>query len=165
MEPLKLQRALNATLPADIRILECEYLDFHPTLDAKSKTYHYDLCLTPVQDPFHRHLSWHYPYSIDLSLMEKAAFDLIGTRDYSAFTTESRKNPICTLSKIDLIPLEQGRLRIAFTGDRFLYKMARTLAGTLANIGSGKITLSFTERAKTGVTAPSHGLTLYKVYY
>jgi tRNA pseudouridine38-40 synthase len=158
--PERLQRGLNAVLPPDIRVLNAEPLEFHPTLDALRKTYHYDLCLGPTQDPFYRHLSWHYPYKIDETAMQQAANALIGTRDFSAFTTKSQKNPVCTLFNIELIPLGKERLRIALTGNRFLYKMARIIAGTLANIGSGKIT----EQA-IGVTAPSHGLTLYKVYY
>jgi tRNA pseudouridine38-40 synthase len=163
----KLHTGLNGVLPRDIRVLAVESLEFHPTLDAIAKTYHYDLCLSGVQDPFYRHLSWHYPHRIDLPLMKLAAKELIGTRDFSAFTTENKKNPLCTLSKIELIPLENNRLRIALTGDRFLYKMARTIAGTLANLGSGKLTaLCLTkDRTQTGVTAPPHGLTLFKVYY
>ncbi len=163
----RLRRGLNAVLPPDIRVLETEYVEFHPTLDALSKTYHYDLCLGVVQDPFYRHLSWHYPYPIDELAMRQTIDKLIGTRDFTAFTTERKKNPICTLSNIELIPLGKQRLRIALSGDRFLYKMARTIAGTLANIGSGKLAPlgEIADRTKAGVTAPSHGLTLYKVYY
>ena len=167
MAPERLQRALNGVLPSDIRVLETMYLKFHPTLDALGKTYHYDLCLGLVQNPFFRHLSWHYSYKIDLSAMQQTASDLIGTHDFSPYTTEKKKNPVCTLSKIEVIPLEENRLRISLTGDRFLYKMARTIAGTLANIGSGKLSSlpHLPDRSQSGVTAPPHGLTLYKVYY
>jgi tRNA pseudouridine38-40 synthase len=167
LAPERLRRGLNGVLPQDIRVIDVEYKKFHPTLDALYKTYHYDLCHSVVQDPFYRHLSWHYPYKIELSAMRQAAKELIGTRSFAAFTTEQKKNPICTLSQIDLIPLGDERLRIALTGERFLYKMARTLAGTLANIGSGKLASlpEIAERSKTGVTAPPHGLTLHKVYY
>ncbi len=68
---------------------------------------------------------------------------------------------------IDFVPLREDRLRIVLTGDRFLYKMARTLAGTLANIGSGKLTSlpQRKDRRAAGVTAPPHGLTLSRIYY
>ncbi len=163
----KLQKALNSALPRDIRIVELSYKEFHPSLDATGKTYFYDLCSGPVQDPFFRHLSWHYPYKIDLQIMRQAASELIGQHDFSAFTTEPQKNPLCTLMSIDFVPLREDRLRIVLTGDRFLYKMARTLAGTLANIGSGKLTSlpQRKDRRAAGVTAPPHGLTLSRIYY
>jgi tRNA pseudouridine38-40 synthase len=156
-----LRRALNAVLPRDIRVKEARIVPetFHPTLDAKYKTYHYHLTLGPVQDPFTRETAWHYPYPLDLGLMETAAKELVGTKDFSAFSTEVPKRPICTLMDIS-ITRSGNQLQIALTGDRFLYKMARRLAGTLANIGSGKIL-----PGEIGETAPAHGLVLHKINY
>ncbi len=160
--PVLLQRALNGTLPKTIKVHEIKAvpLNFHPTLDAKCKTYHYTLCFGQDQDLFHRHTSWHYPHSLELEKMKLAAAMRIGTFDFTAYTTKPPKNPICTLSKIEFTLLGENRLQIAITGDRFLYKMARRLSGTLADIGAGKIGLE-----EIGVTAPSHGLSLYKIYY
>ena len=157
-----LQKWLNGLLPKTIRVVEAKKvpLEFHPTLDAKSKIYHYYITNAPVQDPFLAQTTWHYPYPLDLEKMRKAAKDLIGTHDFSKFTTDVRKNPICTLLKIDVVQLPDHRIRIELTGDRFLYKMARRLSGTLAQIGAGKI-----KPNEVGVTAPPHGLFLYKINY
>lgn len=158
----ELQRALNGTLPRTIRVTETKavHLDFHPTLDAKNKTYHYQICNGPAQDLFQRHTSWHYPEALDLEKMRDAASQWIGTHDFTPFTTKPQKNTLCTLLEITIIPLAENRLQITLTGDRFLYKMARRLSGTLADIGAGKIVSS-----AIGVTAPPHGLSLNKINY
>jgi tRNA pseudouridine38-40 synthase len=157
-----LQISLNGLLPKTIRVKECKQvpLNFHPTLDAKEKTYHYTLDLNPIQDPFHAKTSWHQPNPIDVKKMEAEASNLLGTHDFSRFTTELRNSPICTLSKISFTLLPNNLLQIALTGNRFLYKMARRLSGTLAQIGSGKI-----QPNEVGMTAPAHGLSLYNIQY
>jgi tRNA pseudouridine38-40 synthase len=57
-------------------------------------------------------------------------------------------------------------------GDGFLYKMCRGIVGTLVQVGQGKIPmaevekiLSHRNRAAAGMTAPAHGLVLWKVFY
>lgn len=170
IEPKRLVRALNAHLPPDIRVLAAEKMaaDFHPTLDAKGKEYHYEVCLGPVQLPRHRLYSWHYPYSISWEKMQQGADLLVGSHDFSAFTTIRPKNPLCTLEAISFEPLEQNRLRIRLIADRFLYRMARTLAGTLLYLGSGKLPLEQLfpkHRSQAGVTAPPHALFLHQIFY
>ena len=82
------------------------------------------------------------------------------------------ENPFCTLTKIEMLALPGNRLEIAMVGDRFLYKMARNIAGTLIYIGCGKLPkdriskiLASKDRKLAGVTAPAHGLALYRVTY
>lgn len=170
---LPIQRALNAILPSDIRILSVEETPshFHPTLDAKGKTYQYNIWNHFIQNPIERHLQWHYPYPMDISLMKQAAQMLIGTHDFSSFTTKPVDDPIRTLFQIEIIH-NAPSIQIQMTGDRFLYKMARRIAGTLANIGSKKLDLSLLpqilstpSRSLAGVTAPPHGLFLKKVHF
>jgi tRNA pseudouridine38-40 synthase len=174
MLPQKLLLALNSYLPKEIRVQKVFLVppSFHPTLDATSKTYHYYLCFGKTQLPFHRRFSWHYRYPIDLRLMTQAARQLIGTHDFSAFTTERVEDPIRTLLDVNLSLFEENRLKIEMRGDRFLYKMARTVAGTLAQIGSGKLPPDWMahlfhskRREEGGLTAPPHGLFLFEVYY
>lgn len=172
--PFSLRQALNAHLPVQIRVLEAELIDpaFHVTLDAKQKEYHYNLCLGPVQHPFYRLYSWHFPRFLDLQKMEKAAQDLLGTHDFSALANEKEENPICTLKEIRFLTLPEERLQMQLLGDRFLYKMVRNLVGTLVYIGCGKLPetiipslLAQKLRKEAGMTAPAHGLCLHRVFY
>lgn len=172
-----LLRSLNRMLPKEISVVEAEACpdNFHPTLDTTKKEYHYLICHGPHQLPFHRHTSWHFPYSLNLDRMQKAARLLLGTHDFSAFCNERKlwdRDPVCTLESIAIHPLETNRLAIAIIGDHFLYKMMRNLAGTLAYAGCGKIDpeqiraiLAGKDRTQAGVTAPAHGLILHRVFY
>lgn len=173
----RLQKSLNALLPKQITVLKVEEAleSFHPTLQNKGKEYHYLICNLPYQQPKHRLFSWHVPYPLDIELMKQGSRFLIGTHDFSSFCNElslSNKNPTCTLETITIEPLEESRLRIKVKGDRFLFRMVRNLVGTLVYIGSKKIALEdlplllkAKERARAGVTAPSHGLHLMQVFY
>jgi tRNA pseudouridine38-40 synthase len=157
------KKALNAHLPSDIRILHLEPCQFHPTLDAVGKEYHYQI--TAEEDPMQRLYSWHFRHPLDLAKMRLEATHLLGTHDFSAFANEPEKNPICTLHSIDIEPH-----LIRIRGDRFLYKMVRNLVGTLLYIGCGKLSsiqsiLASRDRKQAGVTAPAHGLYLHQVFY
>jgi tRNA pseudouridine38-40 synthase len=175
MQGDKLRLGLNAKLPPDIRVLAVERVDseFHPTLHSYAKTYWYYIDTGPGQNPFYRRFAWHYPYAIDLEKMRLAANKMVGERDFSAFTTlKTKEETTRTLESLEVVQLEPHLLRIELTGNRFLYKMARTIAGTLADIGSGKVDGEVLDtlfqgagRSAAGVTAPAHGLTLQKIHY
>ncbi len=174
MNPGTLVKALNSKLPSDIRILSGEKTDsnFHVTLDSVAKTYYYHLDLGAAQDPFSAKFSWHYPYKMDLGIMQTAALEMEGERNFSAFTTLKTSDGLRRLDRIEVVQLAPHFLRIEITGNRFLYKMARTIAGTLAGIGAGKMDLGIVPslfvtgaRPLAGVTAPAHGLTLQRIYY
>jgi tRNA pseudouridine38-40 synthase len=165
---------INGVLPKDISVLHLEQMPeaFHPTLDCIGKEYFYDLCLGHAQLPFHRNFSWHFPYPLDLHQMEKAAAQLIGEHDFSAFTSERQEDNRRQVTDIGIIPLPNHRLRIRVAGNRFLYKMVRTIVGTLIYVGCGKIEarsmtdiVQSKDRTRAGVTAPAHGLALNRVFY
>ncbi len=169
-----LQKALNHSLPLDIRIVhvKAKAIDFHPTLEALEKEYHYDCCLTRVQQPIYRRYSWHVYQPVFLDKIEQGAKQLLGTHDFTAFTNAPKQNAICTLREISLSPLPEKRLRISISGDRFLYNMARNIVGTLLAIGHKKFSpeeisliLTSRDRKKAGMTAPAHGLVLHRVVY
>jgi tRNA pseudouridine38-40 synthase len=169
--------SLNGLLPKEISILSIEQMqdDFHPTLDSRKKEYWYHVCNGFAQMPFFRDTSWHFPYPLDIALMQKAAHHFLGTHDFSCLCNDRPlwdRDPVCHLEKIDILPLPDQRLRISITGDHFLYKMARNLAGTLVYVGCGKLSsdtipaiLASKDRTQAGVTAPSQGLTLKRVFY
>jgi tRNA pseudouridine38-40 synthase len=63
-------------------------------------------------------------------------------------------------------------LTFIIEGDGFLYKMCRGIVGTLTQVGQGKIAsaairniLEKRDRRAAGMTAPAHGLVLWKVFY
>ncbi len=180
-EPLEIERltiSLNALLPLDIRACNAEQMppSFHPTLDCIGKEYGYDICYGRTQKPFNRLYSWHYPYNLDLDLMEKAVGYFIGERDFSTFCNDRKGAPyehgIRRIDQIEIMQLEESRLSIRVVGNHFLYKMVRNLVGTLIYIGRGKISISdlpsiidSQDRTQAGVTAPAHGLFLRRVFY
>ncbi len=173
-DPHRLLKALNAHLPLDIRGLSVTTVPdhFHPTLDAKSKEYHYKISNASFQEPIDRLYAWPIHQKLDLSLMQQAASYLLGTHDFTSFSGEEEKKPICTILSLDWEHLPRNRIQLILRGDRFLYKMARIIAGTLANVGQKKIApdsiphiLAARDRKKGGVTAPSHGLFLHKIVY
>lgn len=176
--PERLHIALNSLLPDDIRILNVEQAqeNFHPTLDCKEKEYHYWISNGPVQLPQNRFYSWHVHTPFDLAAMDQAAKLLTGTHDFAAFCNAIQEteyeNTIRTIHSLELVRHPGKRLQIIVRGSNFLYRMVRNLAGTLADIGRGKMSLDSLEslfehgkRAEAGVTAPAHGLTLFRVYY
>lgn len=174
----KFRISLNALLPLDIKVLQVEMmpLSFHPTLDAKGKIYHYQLCYSPVQLPQNRLYEWHYHYPLDVEAMRAATLPLLGEHDFAAFCN-AKKNEVYShhIRKVTRIEIQEtGLNQILFIieGEHFLYKMVRNLVGTLTYIGSGKISvdainkiLEDGKRTYAGVTAPARGLTLQKVVY
>ncbi len=171
----KLHYSLNRLLPKDISTLHLEEAPahFHPTLDALGKEYHYYLCNSSKQLPFHRHFSWHFPYPLDLNKLRQGAALLLGTHDFAAFCNKTeKKETVRTLTALEIVELPYRRLKISIQGDRFLYRMVRNLVGTLAHIGCNKLPLDSIplllqqkKRADAGITAPAHGLTLHKINF
>lgn len=173
-----LKRSLNQLLPDDIRVLSLNVApsDFHPTLSAKSKEYHYHLVYNKELMPHLRYTHWHIRAPLDIEAMRQASLQCIGANDFKSLCNQ-RKNlsyetTVRSLTKLTICELEENRLRIELEGNHFLYKMARNLVGTLVYVGLHKIPAeSLTEilqskkREKAGLTAPAQGLTLYRVYY
>lgn len=174
----KLCHSLNCLLPPDIIVHSVDEAphSFHPTLDCFSKEYRYYLCLGPAQLPHHRFYSWHIPYPLNLALIRDALPDLMGQHHFAAFRNSKKNAPrqgdLRDIQELELIELEGKRLCVRLKANRFLYKMARNLVGTLVYIGLGKIDrqalshiLQSRHRPLAGVTAPAHGLFLHEVFY
>lgn len=169
--------SINSLLPEEIRALSLDQVEasFHPTLDAKSKTYSYRISTSPVQLPHDRMTCYHIWQPLDLDAMNQAAKHLIGTHDFKSFTCR-KKDPhettTRTLSSCVVETSPPHYLQITMTGNAFLYKMARTIAGTLIYVGLGKLKaddipsiLKSKSRPLSGVTAPAHGLTLVSIAF
>lgn len=176
LDAIKMQ--LNTILPLDIRVLKARVakIDFHPSLDSTAKEYHYFVCNTQVQMPEHRLYSWHFPYTLDFDLMEKAALLLTGNLNFEAFCNV-RKNHVYEthvreVQSITIVKLSHNRICFKIKGNKFMYKMVRNLVGTILYVGCKKMTLQdlksgleSKKRTKVGVTAKAHGLTLARLFY
>lgn len=176
--PDEFLHSANSLLPPDIRILDIALApdDFHPTLNAVGKTYHYLLSNAPILLPKHRWTTWHYPHTLDIDLIKKAADDLIGTHDFGAFCNQRSEthyaHTIRTLTSLSIDQHPEGVLKFVIEGNNFLYNMVRIIVGTLAYVGRGLISLEAHKnllknpsRPQAGITAPARGLCLYKVHY
>lgn len=170
--------SLNRLLPKDIVVLKADWmpLSFHPTLDSKSKEYHYFLCYGPTQLPQHRFYSWHVPFQLNIEDMQQACSLLKGTHDFASFCNQKNNvhytDFIRQIQSIEINLIDDHRLVFRIRGNHFLYKMVRNIVGTLVDIGKGKLRLDDIPtilqsrlRPKAGVTAPPQGLFLHKVFY
>jgi tRNA pseudouridine38-40 synthase len=171
-----LQRALNSLLPEDIRILELNQVraSFHARFNARSKLYRYRLFNASLNDPFRRKYVWYIHKPLDVSKMRKAAKHFLGKHDFSSVAANpgyERTTMVRTIMRCD-VRRQKDEIHIEVEADGFLYKMVRTIVGTLVDVGLGKRThdsiknlIESRDRTKAGKTAPAHGLFLVDVKF
>ncbi len=174
--PRKLRLALNAHLPEDIRVVSVSRArpDFHARFDATGKQYRYFVWNHPAMNPLLRTTAWHVPQTLDLADIRSAAAHFVGQHDFRSFATNrgyAFNNTVRTLTRCD-IKRNGPLLTFVIEGDGFLYRMCRGIVGTLVQIGRGRFTpgmiqdmLRHQDRRVAGMTAPAHGLVLWKVKY
>jgi tRNA pseudouridine38-40 synthase len=176
LEEAKLQRALNAVLPPEVRVIEVARAadDFHARFAAREKTYEYRLLMAPFPSPFEYRYVWHVPFPLKLDAMRRALRALVGTHDFAAFqaTGSDARTTTRELREARLDERDDTRIALTFTADGFLRHMVRTIVGTVVEVGSGRReaasvadVLASGDRARAGPTAPAEGLFLIRVGY
>lgn len=166
---------LRKLLPDDLGALSLAEAPprFHARLSCREKTYVYRVWNSPTPNVFERRYVYAVPERLDEDAMRAAAARLVGTHDYSAFCTArgKKKSAVRTVKSIEL-ERRGEELRLAFTGDGFLYNMVRILTGTLIEVGLGRRTpesaaeaLASLDRQRAGFTAPARGLILWELRY
>ncbi len=165
---------MNCILPPDIAVVKAEEVDpgFNPRHHAKGKHYRYTLLCSPRRSPLSRLHSWHMREALDLELMRQGAAYFVGEHDFHAFRTSGCAAKT-TIRRIDSVGISvSGDLvYIDVCGSGFMRNMVRIMAGTLVQIGLGKMQPEHVRRCLTesgvaaGPTAPAHGLSLIEVFY
>jgi len=177
-DTVTLIRALNAVLPADVRILSVEEAapEFHARFSAVAKTYEYRILNAPFVSPFIHRYVWHVVQPLALDAMREAAAALTGLHDFAAFQAAG-SDVESTERLIERIEWQDGGgydlpLVIRITGDGFLRHMVRNIVGTLVEVGTGRWPapcvadiLASGDRTLAGPTAPARGLFLVRVDY
>jgi tRNA pseudouridine38-40 synthase len=186
-------KALNAQLPDDLAVTEVarKPLGFHARYDARWREYRYRVW-TGVRQPLVADVVWQRSESLDLDVMNAAAIRLIGTHDVASFAgggegvpgSERQSKARGTIRSIVVCRVEPilpwwgatsdwGTLiELRIAADGFLPRMVRSITGALTEIGRGARPVSWIDdllaardRRLGPMTAPAHGLTLWRVGY
>ncbi|MBM3875687.1 MAG: tRNA pseudouridine(38-40) synthase TruA [Verrucomicrobia bacterium] len=176
ISPAKLLLALNAHLPADVRVLGASRAkaDFHARFSASGKQYRYLAWNHAAMNPLLAHRAWHVKRKLDVAAMRHAAGHFVGRHDFRALRTNPCYDTDSTVRTVTRCEIRRSGPLLTFVieGDGFLYKMCRGIVGTLVQVGEGRIApgeikriLASKDRRLAGMTAPACGLVLWKVFY
>lgn len=169
----KIQLGLNHYLPEDLAVIDIKEVSpsFHSQYTAKRKIYEYRVLNSKVRSPLRRFETYHYPYPLNLGRMRRAAQSLCGRHDFRAFEASGGRRK-SAVRRIQQFQIQKKGNVIHFTvqANGFLYKMVRSMVGTLLEIGSGRLGLSnlrniltLKDRSLVGPTVPPQGLILKEV--
>ncbi len=167
--------ALNQRLPDEIAVRRARLAPrgFNPR-GALWKRYRYIVLMAASRDPLLVGRAWRVVERLNQTAMQHAAQLLEGEHDFAAFRSarDERKFTVRRLVRVEVRngSGDASTLEIAVTGTAFLHKMVRIIAGTLVDVGRGKLPPSAIEqafeskkRSDLGVTAPPEGLYLEHV--
>lgn len=172
----RLAIALNAFLPDDIRVLHAMRArkNFHARFDAAGKQYRYLVWNHHAMNPLLQGRAWHVARPLDFAAMKRAAKHFVGKHDFKSFAVNHPYEMASTVRTLTRCDVKRSGMQYTFVieGDGFLYRMCRGIVGTIVQVGFGKfppdeikVMLAKTDRTTAGMSAPAHGLVLWKVFY
>jgi len=173
--PEALRRALNALLPAQVRVTDARPAPagFDARRSAMGKRYLYVIDRAASADPFLRRYAWHLPRPLDAGAMRQGLQHLLGKHDFTAFCAAAGRDrsPTCTVRSARVLT-RRDRLAVLISADSFLHHMVRNIVGSLVEVGRGARAPGWMaeirdgrDRRSAGPTAPPHGLFLVRVLY
>lgn len=169
----EIKLALNQQLPKDIAILDVQPVDsrFHARHHCLGRSYLYQIA--EGQLAFMKRYAWSLEDSLDFELMREAADIFVGMHDFLAYA-EKQELKKSTKVLVEALQVERvGKLiLVRVVASHFLWHLVRRLVGTLAAIGSGRMSLDEAkEMLASGQStsipwmAPAHGLFFEKAFY
>ena len=170
----KLVQAINFYLPNDIVVKSTRKVseEFHSQYSTKSKIYRYTILNNNTGSAINRNFCYYYSGDLNIEKMQKASKAILGKHDFSTF--KSKSDNACNIRTIKKLEIKKKEKHLLFTieADGFLYKMVRSIVGTLLEVGKGKMTITEFKRVSrsgtrslAGATVPAKGLCLLKVKY
>jgi tRNA pseudouridine38-40 synthase len=176
-----IMRRINKLCAPNIVVRAIDWADptFNARLDATSRSYRYDVWNHHAPHPMLVDRAWHVPQPLDLDAMNRAAGDLLGQHDFSSFgrppkVAAGAPQPSMTRVMYDMgwQQVDDALLRFSVRGSAFCHQQVRSMVGTLADVGLGRIEatsvsaiIAARDRTAAGQVAPPHGLTLWEVGY
>jgi tRNA pseudouridine38-40 synthase len=166
-------------LPADCSVREAAVVEggFSARFSASQRTYIYAIASRPQRDALTARYAWHVPRPLELNSMRAAAGQVVGEHDFRSFCpilpvgpSNEARSTVRSIYRFTVEP-RGALLRLEITASGFLYRMARSLVGTLVEVGSGRCSgdltgvLAAADHSVAGPIAPAHGLYLAGVRY
>jgi tRNA pseudouridine38-40 synthase len=170
----QLHRAWNAVLPRDVAVLSLTEAapSFHPRFGAQSRAYRYTIWNHPVRNPLLRRTALWQRRTLDLGKMAEAARLLGGEHDFATFGSPPQGTNTIRRIYRAMWARDVEKLYLDIEGNAFLYRMVRSIVGTLLQVGTSELSVerfasifAAADRSLAGPTAPAHGLCLMVVKY
>jgi len=176
LDATTLRSAINASLPAAIRVLRVQHVGprFHARFSARGKIYRYRIATGPVLSPFEVGRAWHLSAPLDHALLHASAKEFLGRHDFAGFAANRGKPVESTQRTIRKVQVRQASsiTTIEFEGDGFLYKMVRLMVGAIVRCATGRLSIVEIRRdlregsaSSHRLVAPAGGLFLVRVLY
>ena len=166
---------VNTHLPADVSVRwACEPgEDFHARYSARRRHYRYVIHNDTTRSPLLASRTARFHRRLDVAAMRRAARELVGEHDFSAYRASDcqARNPVRSVHHLE-VERHGDFVVIDVCANAFLKRMVRNLAGVLQAVGCGDrpvewagAVLASRCRVCGGVTAPPQGLYLTRVEY
>jgi tRNA pseudouridine38-40 synthase len=167
---------MNAVLPTDIAAKDLAEAapDFHPRYAARSRRYRYTILNSPLRAPLVARYTWHVPQAeLSLTALNTASARLVGRKDFATFGTAPEPDGHTVRTVFEAVWKRSAEIwTFDIEADAFLFRMVRSLVGTLRQVGAGEITpdgfveiLEAADRSRSGPPAPANGLCLIEVKF
>jgi tRNA pseudouridine38-40 synthase len=169
----EIRYGINDGLPADVNVLSAEEAEpaFHARHDAVSREYEYRI--SRVRTAFEKPFVWWVRDALDADAMRRAAAHFAGDHDFASFC-ENPAGQTSTRVRVERCEIveEGSKILLRVEASHFLWKMIRRMAGTLVEIGRGRLPVEAVPKLLASVsgeparwTAPPSGLFLARVVY
>jgi tRNA pseudouridine38-40 synthase len=173
--PDVVMRAVNARLGPEVVVRGARRVPdwFDARYSALSREYVYAIDTAAVANPFTARYRWHRPGPLAIPAVRRAARELLGEHDFASFCRRPDP-PAGTVRRLEALAVAAAGtdVTVRVRANAFCHQMVRSLVGTLARVGDGRMDpsevggiLRAADRSSAPFVAPPHGLTLMRVRY